>query len=46
MDAFGKEYHLYMHECLLCQSVSDPSSFKNASVDVLREMFNEEIIFH
>ena len=26
MDAFGKEHHLCVHECLLCQSVSQSVS--------------------
>ena len=31
MDAFGKEHHLCMHECLLCQSVSGLSQVLNTS---------------
>ena len=36
MDVFGKENHLFMHECLLCQSVSDQSQVLNTSNDVFK----------
>ena len=36
MDAFGKEHHLCMHECLLCQSVSDLSQVLNTSNGVFK----------
>ena len=36
MDAFGKENHLVMHECLLCQSVSDLSQVSNTRNGVFK----------
>ena len=45
MDTFGKEHHLCMHECLLCQSVSDLPQVLNTMV-CLQETFNGEIIVH
>ena len=36
MDAFGKEHHLCMRECLLCQSVSDLSQVLNTSDGVFK----------
>ena len=36
MDAFGKENHLFMHECWLYQSVSDLSQVLNTSNGVFK----------
>ena len=36
MDVFGKENHLFMHEYLLCQSVSDLSQVLNTSNGVFK----------
>ena len=36
MDAFGKENHLFMHECFLCQLVSDLSQVSNTSNGVFK----------
>ena len=49
MDAFGEG--AFTHECFLSQSVSVPSSLKNAVSDghqmvCLKKMFNGKIIFH
>ena len=43
MDAFGKENHLFMHECLLCQSVSQSVSHLSQVLNTSNGVFKRNV---